>query len=114
VVSQTNGVWGSLKTLPGTAAGDTIRSLSCPLATNCRVGGLYVPVAGARNEAFVASETNGRWARAEPVPGIAALNKRRFPQNGVFAVSCPSAGHCTAAGTYTDPGRSPHGFVTGP
>ncbi len=54
-----------------------------------------------RTRPFVASETNGRWANAGLCPACTALNKGRL-EPGVTSVSCPSAGHCTAAGSYTD------------
>jgi hypothetical protein len=114
VVSQTGGVWGTPEQLPGTAAELTINSLSCWSAGNCGAGGSYVAVAGGPSEPFVASEINGRWSSPEPVPGITALNKQNSSHNGVVSVSCPSALHCTAAGTYTDAHGRSLGFVTGP
>ena len=47
--------------------------------------------------AFVVSETNGTWAPAKEVAG--ALNT--FGQARTFAVSCASAGNCSAGGYYT-------------
>lgn len=116
VVSQKNGVWGAPKPLPGTGTDVAITSLSCWSAGNCAVGGSYLPAPGRWLEPFVASETNGSWSAPEPVPGITALNKHGSyinPSN-VAAVSCPSAGHCTAAGSYTDAKQRYLPFVTGP
>ena len=116
VVSQTNGVWGTPEALPGSGTDVEITSLSCGSAGNCGAGGNYLPAPGrrTRRQPFVASETNGRWTGPEPVPGVLVLNRHRAGQNGVFAVSCPSAGHCTAAGTYTDAEQRHLPFVTGP
>ena len=114
VVTQADGVWGTPGKLPGPVTTyETIKSLSCGSAGNCGVGGIY-ELPGGRDEPFVASEINGRWSAPEPVPGITALNKHKDSYNGVFAVSCPSAAHCTAAGTYTDADGGYLGFVTGP
>jgi hypothetical protein len=116
VASQTNGAWGAARYLPGVFAADGVpTSLSCPSAGNCGVGGFNFPRAypgGGRTRPFVASETNGRWARAELYPGTLALNKGRRGQ--VTSVSCPSAGHCTAAGFYTDAKKHQQAFVSGP
>jgi hypothetical protein len=112
--SQTKGVWGPAGLLPGSWARGFPNSLSCPSAGNCGVGGVYnYPVLELTGpgEAFVASETNGRWARAEQVPGIGA--HAGFGAS-VKSVSCPSAGHCTAAGVYVDDNNEGQGFVTAP
>jgi hypothetical protein len=115
VVSQSNGVWGPLKAVPGFYAYGESTTLSCASAGNCGAGGINVPNSdpfGGRNRPFVASETNGRWANAELYPGAQALNKGR--NAGVTSVSCPSAGHCTAAGWYSDAKKHQQAFVGGP
>ena len=114
VVSEKKGVWGTPETLPGTGTDVAITSLTCWSAGNCGLGGSYIPAPGGRSEPFVASETNGHWTAPEPVPGITALNKHKSDNTSVAAVSCPSARHCTAAGTYTNARQSPLPFVTGP
>jgi hypothetical protein len=109
VATQVKGVWGQLDLLPGRLAQGSPTSVSCPSAGNCAVGGGYGPESYSGNpQGFVASETNGRWAKAEDVPGIKALG---LIGSGVNSVSCPSAGHCTAAGTYHNGGQA---FVTAP
>ncbi len=55
-------------------------------------------------QAFVASEVNGRWHAAIEIPGTAALNKGGNAQ--VSSVSCGSAGHCSAGGYYQDSSSS--------
>jgi hypothetical protein len=62
-------------------------------------------------QAFVASQAYGTWGTAQPVPGIAALNAGHG--GATYAVSCASAGHCTAGGFYyTDrSGRHQQAFV---
>jgi len=115
VVSQDNGVWGLLEALPGFFAYGQSTTLSCASAGNCGAGGVNAPNShpfGGRNRPFVVSETNGRWANAELYPGAQALNKGR--NAGVYAVSCPSPGHCTAAGFYTDAKGHQQAFVGRP
>jgi hypothetical protein len=112
---QDNGVRGQLAALPGVFAEGESTSLSRPSAGNCGAGGVNVPNSSpgvGRTRAFTASETNGRRANAELDPGAGALNKGR--RAGVTSVSCPSAGHCTAAGLYTDAKGHSQAFVGGP
>ena len=49
-------------------------------------------------QAFLSQETNGVWSSATEVG--AALNVGGV--GGIIAISCPSAGNCTAEGYYTD------------
>ena len=102
VVAQANGIWGTAKEVPGTAALNvggyaTVNSVSCATAGNCSAGGNYQ--GGTTGEqAFVVTQTNGTWGKAEEVPGTATLNTGG--NAAVNSVSCPSAGNCTAAGYY--------------
>ena len=111
VVSQVNGTWGKAELVPGLAAlnaGDAgITSVSCASAGNCTAGGYYTD-SSRTQQAFVVSQVNGTWRQAEEVPGTASLNV-----NGasVTAVSCASAGNCTAGGYYTDAGFAADSFV---
>jgi hypothetical protein len=112
VVSDTGGVWGTAREIPGTAKLNVggfawIGSVSCPSAGNCAAGGAYqtpeqsgVPP-GNDSQAFVVSERDGRWERAEEVPGMAKLSPPPFEVNFVDSVSCASAGNCTAGGIYS-------------
>jgi cytochrome c551/c552 len=104
VVNETNGTWGTAEEIPGTATlnkdGDAdTDAVSCGAAGNCSAVGYYTDGLG-HHHAFVANETNGTWGTAKDVPGTATLN-----QGGIAAtdaVSCPSAGNCSAVGTYKD------------
>jgi hypothetical protein len=62
-------------------------------------GGYYADDTTA-GQAFVASQVNGSWHKAVGFPGITALNTGGIA--AVSAVSCASAGNCSAAGYYTD------------
>jgi hypothetical protein len=102
VVSEVNGVWKDATAIPGAAslnAGDSadVSSVSCPTAGNCSAGGDYVDASGHR-QAFVVSEVNGAWKKAEEIPGSAGLNAGGNAY--VTSVSCPTAGNCSAAGSY--------------
>ncbi len=104
VVDETDGAWGQAQPIPGLArlnkgfAG--IGSVSCGSAGTCSAGGYYTGRSG--TQAFVVSEKNGTWGRAQQVPGSARLNTGGAA--GIVSVSCASAGTCSAGGYYT--GRS--------
>ena len=95
VVDEANGTWGNARELYSQAYGagsiepDQV-PLSCPSPGNCAVAGSENPRGG-----FIANEVNGTWntnlAWAYPV----------LPAGGgatVTAVSCASAGNCSAGG----------------
>lgn len=98
VVSETNGVWGTAKTLPGITAlnvggGGGIGSISCARAGDCTVGGYYVNSADGE-DAFVATETKGTWGTARPVAGATPL----FLYSDIYSISCTLPGDCAAVG----------------
>jgi hypothetical protein len=106
-VTAAGGGWAKAEEVPGTASLNTggsaqIASVSCPSAGNCSAGGSYLGSGG--TEPFVVSQVRGVWGNAEEVPGSAALNKGGSAgeeDTKVEAVSCASAGHCSAGGDYT-------------
>jgi hypothetical protein len=67
-----------------------------------------VAAAGSRPAAGSRAGSGGTWGMAEEVPGTAALNTGG--NAGVQAVSCPSAGNCSAGGYYNGAGQV---FVVG-
>jgi Domain of unknown function (DUF1906) len=98
VVTQTGGIWGRLREVPGTAALNTggdaaVTSVSCGSAGNCSAGGNYQYADG--TQVFVVTQTGGRWGNAIEVPGIARLTTRNAELN---SVSCAAAGNCSAVG----------------
>jgi len=109
VVSETNGAWGTAHQVAaalnagGIAA---ISSVSCGSAGNCSAGGFYTDNSG-RRRAFVVSEANGAWGTAHQV--AAALNAGGGAV--INAVSCASAGNCTAGGSYTSSSGDQRAFV---
>ena len=101
-VTETGGTWGKPMEIPGTAALNTgnlasLTAVSCASAGNCSAGGFYVTANGTE-EAFVVSKSGGTWGQAKEIPGIAALNVNGIAL--VTALSCASAGNCSAAGSY--------------
>jgi len=102
VIDETNGSWDNAIEVPGTATlnlggyGDVL-SVSCATAGNCAAGGDYLD-RNLQGQAFVVSETNGSWGNAIKVPGTATLNRG---DAAVTAVSCATAGNCTAGGVYS-------------
>jgi hypothetical protein len=114
VVDQSGGAWGIAQEVPGTAVldqgspGATAVSVSCGAVGDCGLGGSYSDTSG-RLQAFVASETGGTWGTAQEVPGMAALNGGGAASAN--AVSCPSAGNCSAGGHYTKSATSQEAFV---
>jgi hypothetical protein len=113
VVSQDNGIWGAARPVRGFAAFNASTdaeslSVSCATAGNCSAGASYLTASRAI-QAFVVDEKNGTWGAASKVPGLPRLNKSRDAV--VDAVSCGSAGNCSAAGYYSDIHESPRAFV---
>lgn len=101
VMSEVNGVWGSAKELPGTAALNTameagVLTIGCAAPGNCVAGGFYW-TASQFEEAFVANQVNGTWHKAIQVPGMAKFGGG---QSWINVISCPAAGNCSAGGVY--------------
>jgi len=118
VVSEKNGSWGKAIEVPGTATLSnggkaSVESVSCAAAGACVAGGYYTDDTH-RQQAFVVSETNGRWRNAIEVPGTAARNRAPGHWNGVGAVnavSCAAADECTAGGASSDSRNDDRAFV---
>jgi hypothetical protein len=98
VVSEKDGIWGTAQAAPGQAAllgshptGSSFSVLSCSSAGNCSAGGSYT-ARGKSTKAFVVTEKNGKWGNLEQVRLIHGLG------TGILAMSCPSAGNCSAGG----------------
>ena len=103
VATQTNGTWTNAIPVPGlaalnTASGALVQSISCTSAGNCVVGGHYTDSSG--TQGFVATQTNGTWTNAIPVPGLIALTTGGSAQ--VVSVSCAGDMICTIGGFFTD------------
>jgi hypothetical protein len=117
VVGEVNGRWGRASEEPGTRQWNqggfaTLPSVSCASAGNCGGAGFYTDLFGSQ-QAFVASEVNGRWHTAQEAPGTGQLNIGGNAQ--AETVSCDSPGNCDAGGYYTseDAPRHQQAFVIG-
>ncbi len=90
VVTQTPAGWSAPVIFPGTM----INAISCPSAGNCAMT--------AQGSADVINEVHGTWGKWSPLPGVTELTYKGTKAEGseIFNLVCPSAGNCTAAGTY--------------
>lgn len=110
IVSQVNGVWGNARVLPGLAAlgvrhFPVLTGLSCRSVGNCTAAGSYVvDLKTFAGRIFVVTEKNGKWGKAEELPGSETLSKGGDldPE----ALSCGAPGYCVTGGAYaTEGGR---------
>jgi Bacterial Ig-like domain (group 3) len=106
VVTQAHGDWGPMTQLAGSlnkGENAQVNQVSCGVSPNlvsvitCAAVGFYAPSAN-HGQAFTATMANGKWGPAVMVPGSAALDKGGFAQ--LNSVSCPTAGNCSAGGSY--------------
>ena len=97
--SEVNGIWRTPVAIPGLAALTlpSLRWLSCRSAGNCTVAGTYVGYGGL-TQPLVASEVNGTWHKATPVPGMAALTTGGNAE--ATSLSCGAPGNCSIGGFY--------------
>jgi Big-like domain-containing protein len=107
VITQAHGNWGPMLQLAGSlnkGENAQVNQVSCGVSPNlvsiitCAAVGFYAPSAN-HGQAFTATMANGKWGPAVVVPGSASLNKGGFAQ--LNSVSCPTAGNCSAGGSYT-------------
>jgi len=123
VAQETRGAWGNAAQVPGLAALDTAglgsaNLVSCPSIGNCTVAGDYGTGSAADPvlHEFVASEANGAWRSAIPVPGLDALaDVAGGNEATVTSLSCASAGNCALGGqsmsALSSPAAGPAGFA---
>ena len=108
IVTEVNGVWGSVQALPGVDAlnqyaNANVAGLSCTAEGDCSATGTYED-ASQQVQSFVDTETDGLWQNATAIPGINLLNGDigSLP----VSISCSSPGNCTTGGYYADDGLS--------
>jgi hypothetical protein len=102
---------GTEASLPTGAASNPqaiLNSVSCSAAGSCSAVGFYFGQDGDR-QGLLSTESGGLWTPGTEVtpPGDADAN----PLVDVDAVSCASAGNCTAVGTYTDSSGHAQGLL---
>ena len=115
LLNEVTGRWISPTTIVAPAnalnsPGLTPYSVSCGSAGNCSAGGSYQDVTGSI-DAFVVNEVRGAWTSAQEV-ALPASASSAIQNAQVRAVSCSSAGNCSAAGTFQDT-SSPYAHVLG-
>jgi Bacterial Ig-like domain (group 3) len=117
VVTQAHGDWGSMQTIAGSlnkGGNAQVNQVSCGVSPKlvsiitCAAVGFYTASNG-QGQAFTATMANGKWGPAAQVPGSAAINKGGFAE--LTSVSCPTAGNCSAGGSYAPSKTSTQPFV---
>jgi hypothetical protein len=116
-VTELNGLWqGALAMdMPSDAATNPhtffygYGGLACPSVGNCSAGGQYL-VGAAQYEGFFINEVAGVWQPATQMelPSGALMAGKN---GGVVAVSCRSAGNCSAGAAYFDGSSRYQGLV---
>ena len=116
-LASENANWGTgvELTAPANAAEDPevfMRQVSCASAGNCTAAGSYDEEPEPetyQDQGMLLSEADGRWEPAvrASMPAGAASSPR--PEFG--ALSCPSAGDCSAVGEYRDGADNEQGFL---
>ena len=108
--TETNGNWAKSEPAifdPGIQYVNSyteFRSVSCPSAGNCVAAGSFKNAVGGY-EAFTQTQTNGTWAKSEPATfddGIQNATPDAYGRTLFNTISCPSAGNCVAAGSFTN------------
>src|SRR5439155_925475 len=103
LLTETAGTWaaGLEASLPANAGSnpDISLSVSCASAGNCSVVGSYADTSG-HYQGLLLTETAGTWTAGveASLPANAGADALVF----ISAVSCASAGNCSAVGTYFD------------
>ena len=88
--------------MPGLAAltgswAARVAVISCDTGDSCTAAGDYRDHAVRNDEPYVVTDRAGRWGRARPLAGSAALGA-----SYISALSCTEPGDCSAAGTEGD------------
>jgi len=108
VDNETNGTWAraSEVQLPASAGSNPhvllygFGGLACPSPGNCTSGAQYQDQSG-NSQGLLVNEVNGHWQSATELV-LPTGSVQAGPNGGVVAVSCVSAGECTAGAAYED------------
>ncbi|HUN36816.1 MAG TPA: Ig-like domain-containing protein [Trebonia sp.] len=105
VVSETNGIWGSVQSVsgitPDPAVGDSgMGSLTCTTATDFCIATGSVTGSDGVTHNFLLPETGGVWSTAT-IMDFSALPGAT--DGWIAALSCPAEDSCTATGYYDGP-----------
>jgi hypothetical protein len=101
IADEKSGRWGNARAVPGLATLNTgqvgeVDSVSCPTGGSCTAVGSYSDTK-LISHTFAADEKNGTWGPAREIPGTQSLRN-----SAPVAVSCASAGNCSATGAFLD------------
>jgi hypothetical protein len=109
LLTETSGRWATGVEAPVPANGlpnsSELGSVSCASAGNCTAVGFYLVPHGPQLQlqGLALTETSGTWATGVAVSLPANADTTNNDAGGTLnAVSCASAGHCTAVGLYED------------
>ncbi len=95
-------------TLPN--AGQTLLTVSCPVAGTCVAGGYYTDTSG-NVQGLIEALAAGTWTpTTAPVTGLSPAAGTN-PVVHLHGVSCPVAGTCVATGVYTDSTGNVQGLI---
>jgi hypothetical protein len=106
--TETSGTWAQATPLTsppnagsGTfpSGGGFLTAISCWSAGNCTTVGTYIATGG-QSQLMAATQTSGAWAQATQLP-LPSNSNGGLPTPQ--AISCSSAGNCTASGQYPAP-----------
>ncbi len=104
IVSESGGTWSAVEApLPANAAADPqafLQSVDCAAVGTCVAVGRYLDTSGA-TQSVVEQLLNGAWAPMEVTLPAGAVTTGSTAYAQLTAVSCPSAGSCTAVGLYS-------------
>ena len=104
--TMTNGTWanGQRATFAGGVQNShpdaTFNAISCTSAGTCTAAGQFTNASG-DVEAFTQTMTNGTWANGQRATFAGGV-QNSHPDATFNAISCTSAGTCTAAGQFTN------------
>ena len=93
--------WGNFRLVPGMesllqySGSGNILAMSCPAPGACTAGGWHSVGQSDVTDAFVVTESRGRWGRAKELRGVGFGTI-------VYSVSCASPGNCVAGGDADD------------
>ena len=89
--------------------GVTLSAATCPAAGSCTAVGDYADTNG-DGEGLIETLSDGTWTPTQaPVPANA--NVTSYPGVGLFSITCPAAGSCTAVGDYPDTNGGYQGLI---
>ena len=111
--TESSGAWatGVGASLPADAPSQpfvSFSSVSCASAGDCSAVGGYVDGSGSF-QGLLMTETAGTWGTGVEA-GLPA-DAGAIPNVGLTSVSCPSAGNCSAVGTYADSSGATQGLL---